>query len=149
MKTEKLLTEKQLQAVELLANGIPKTEVAKVVGVDRSTVHLWMKNDKFKREVNEQIKENKENIDKMMMTYTDSVISKLYELAMGAKSEKVRLDACTYILNRVAGTPIAKTEITEIKEEEKKYDPTWEDLENLNKKKANTKSVIPLKASNK
>lgn len=147
MKTEKLLTEKQLQAVELLANGIPKTEVARVVGVDRSTVHLWMKNDKFKREVNEQIKENKENIDKMMMTYTDSVISKLYELAMGAKSEKVRLDACTYILNRVAGTPISKTEVTEIKEEEKKYDPTWDDLENLNKKKANTKSVIPLKAS--
>lgn len=126
----KPLSEKQLQAVDLLASGISKSEVAKIVGVDRATIYLWGKNNKnFRFEVDRQTKENKENIDKMIMTYADSIVTEVYQLAMKAKSEKVRLDACQYLLNRVAGTPTTKTEIKQVEEEkEEKKELTWDDL---------------------
>ena len=40
-----------MQAVDLLARSVPKSRVAKEVGVDRTTVYEWLKQAQFRREL--------------------------------------------------------------------------------------------------
>ena len=40
-----------MQAVDLLARSVPKSRVAKEVGVDRTTVYEWLKQAQFSREL--------------------------------------------------------------------------------------------------
>ena len=82
------------------------------------------------------------------MQYADTILAELYYLATKAKSEKVRLDASTYLINRAAGTPIAKVETREVSDKDKNKEGdkelTWEDLEQNEISPSNDK-VIDLK----
>ena len=117
MNYNEKFTDKQLKAIDLLASGLNKKETARIVDVNVSTIYLWLKNKNFKAEINRRILDNKENIDLSIMKYTDAVLKEIYSLATKAKSEKVRLDACTYLINRVAGSPVAKVEAIQVDQE--------------------------------
>lgn len=145
---KKELHEKQLNAIELLASGISQTDVAKMVGVDTRTITRWKAIPEFREGINIATEEAKKNIDKRIMQYADTILAELYNLATKAKSEKVRLDASTYLINRAAGTPIAKVETREVSDKDKNKEAdkelTWEDLEQNEISPSNDK-VIDLK----
>ena len=46
-----MLDHRQVQAVDLLARSVPKSRVAKEVGVDRTTVYEWLKQSHFSVEL--------------------------------------------------------------------------------------------------
>ena len=49
-----LFTANKLKAIELLAQGTKKTQVAEIVGIDRSTIHAWLHQSEFSDAVAEQ-----------------------------------------------------------------------------------------------
>lgn len=137
----KELTDQQLKAIEILSMGSTNQDAATVVGVGLRTIVHWKSNPLFKAELNRQKEINKKNVDDRIINYADTLILNILDLAKKAKSEKVRLDANIYLLNRLAGTPIAKVETKEVKENDVKNEPTWEDL----KKKSIESNVISIK----
>lgn len=122
------LDEKQLTAIEMIVEGESNVNIAKELGIDQCTVHRWKKNPLFKAALDERYELAKQNIDKRIYSFANDLIRNIYELARKSKSEKVRLDASVYLLNRIAGTPVAKVESKQVNQEEVKKEPTWDDL---------------------
>lgn len=127
-KPRKELDEKQLTAIEMIVEGETNVQIAKELGVDQCTIHRWKKNPLFEAALNERYEIAKTNIDKKIYSFANDLIKNIYELARKSKSEKVRLDASVYLLNRIAGTPVSKVESKQVNQEEIKKEPTWDDL---------------------
>ncbi|SCI99707.1 Uncharacterised protein [uncultured Clostridium sp.] len=107
-----VLNKKHYEAIELLVKGENITNVAKIVGCDRTSIYNWFKDSEFKATLNEyqqSIKTEGENILKSKLT---TYIQELEKIALTGKSEKNKLDALEYLVNRVMGTPTNKQEIT-------------------------------------
>ncbi|MBP3906881.1 MAG: carbon monoxide dehydrogenase [Peptostreptococcaceae bacterium] len=110
----KELDDRQLKAIELLAGGEVIKVVADKVGVHRKTIYDWLKKDIFKAELDRQVKELKSNVEKKLLTNVNPFIDELTKIALYSESDKTRLDAITYCINRLIGTPTrVQQDITE------------------------------------
>ena len=96
-----MLTDRQMKVCELLATGIPITEVAKESDVPRSTIYTW-----------KELPEMTARIETLGQEYLSQTIANikaegpkslkaLIKLRDHASSEKVRLDACAKILDKL------------------------------------------------
>ena len=118
------LNEKQIRAIELIAQGETTTDVAKMVGVSRQSVTTWKnKNELFKAELDKYIKGMKDGVDKRIMNNINPLIDRAIRIALKGKSDKTSLDAIIYLLNRVLGTPTNKTQdVTDTDKEDNTVD---------------------------
>ena len=101
----KELDTRQLKAIELLASGETVRVVADPAGVNRKTVYDWLKKENFKAELDRQVKELKSNIEKKLLSNVNPFLDELTKIALYSDSDKTRLDAITYCINRLVGTP--------------------------------------------
>lgn len=101
----KELDARQLKAIELLASGETVRVVADSVGVNRKTVYDWLKKENFKAELDRQVKELKSNVEKKLLSNVNPFLDELTKIALYSDSDKTRLDAITYCINRLVGTP--------------------------------------------
>ena len=101
----KELDTRQLKAIELLASGETVRVVADSVGVNRQTVYDWLKKENFKAELDRQVKELKSNVEKKLLSNVNPFLDELTKIALYSESDKTRLDAITYCINRLVGTP--------------------------------------------
>lgn len=101
----KELDTRQLKAIELLASGETVRVVADSVGVNRKTVYEWLKKENFKAELDRQVKELKSNVEKKLLSNVNPFLDELTKIALYSDSDKTRLDAITYCINRLVGTP--------------------------------------------
>lgn len=101
----KELDTRQLKAIELLASGETIRVVADSVGVNRKTIYDWLKKENFKAELDRQVKELKSNIEKKLLSNVNPFLDELTKIALYSESDKTRLDAITYCINRLVGTP--------------------------------------------
>ena len=101
----KELDTRQLKAIELLASGETVRVVADSVGVNRKTVYDWLKNENFKAELDRQVKELKSNVEKKLLSNVNPFLDELTKIALYSESDKTRLEAITYCINRLVGTP--------------------------------------------
>ena len=101
----KELDTRQLKAIELLASGETVRVVADSVGVNRKTVYDWLKKENFKAELDRQVKELKSNVEKKLLSNVNPFLDELTKIALYSDSDKTRLDAITYCINRLVGTP--------------------------------------------
>lgn len=110
----KELDNRQLKAIELLASGETIRVVADSVGVNRKTIYDWLKKENFKAELDRQVKELKSNIEKKLLSNVNPFLDELTKIALYSDSDKTRLDAITYCINRLVGTPTkVQQDITE------------------------------------
>lgn len=113
----KELDARQLKAIELLASGETVRVVADSVGVNRKTVYDWLKKENFKAELDRQVKELKSNVEKKLLSNVNPFLDELTKIALYSDSDKTRLDAITYCINRLVGTPTkVQQDITEKEE---------------------------------
>lgn len=128
------LTEDQLIAAELLVYGATNKEVADQLDVCEKTIMRWKKRPEFMEELDRQYEVAKNKVDNRIMKFSNQLLQNILDLSKSAKSEKVRLDASIYLLNRLAGAPISKVEtktvITPETEKENNNEPSWDDLNN-------------------
>lgn len=101
----KELDTRQLKAIELLASGETVRVVADSVGVNRKTVYDWLKKENFKAELDRQVKELKSNVEKKLLSNVNPFLDELTKIALYSDSDKTRLDAITYCINRLVGAP--------------------------------------------
>ena len=64
-----------------------------------------MKKENFKAELDRQVKELKSNIEKKLLSNVNPFLDELTKIALYSESDKTRLDAITYCINRLVGTP--------------------------------------------
>lgn len=128
------LTEDQLIAAELLVYGATNKEVADQLDVCEKTIMRWKKRPEFMEELDRQYEVAKNKVDNRIMKFSNQLLQNILDLSRSAKSEKVRLDASIYLLNRLAGAPISKVEtktvITPETEKENNNEPSWDDFNN-------------------
>lgn len=145
MSDKNELEEKKLKAIEYLASGENISNTAKLVGVNRKTVSKWLSKEEFKAEVDSKRRELKSNIESKLLLNIDPIINRVLDIATHSKSDKTALDACTYLINRVYGTPTNK-QINMNEEVPKDKDINWDELEQMmDDNDSNEDNVIELK----
>jgi t-SNARE complex subunit (syntaxin) len=111
------LNERQQKVIELYSAGETVTNMAKILGVSRNTIYADLNLDDVKDGVNKCLTELKTQSEKKITQDLDLYISELKKIALTSKSEKNKLDAIQYILNRIYGTPTSK--VADVTEQEK------------------------------
>ena len=108
------LGEKQYRAMELIIQGETISDIAKMLKVSRGTIYNWLDDENFKADLNKQRQEIKNASKERINACIGIYISELHKIATTSQSEKARIEASTYLLNRVLGTPTrVQQDITE------------------------------------
>lgn len=99
---------KRLQdlAIELLAYGMPIEKVGEQVGVAKSTLYRWLKDDEFKRELDNRTREVLGGLSRKLSGLTIDNLGQ-FESLLQSTNEVVRVKAWGINLARL-------TEITEL-----------------------------------
>ena len=105
------LNDKQMRAIELLANGENKQTTAKLVNVNPKTIYAWLKMDVFKAELERQVIELKKQIETKLAVQVEPLMDNLIKLALTSKDESIKLKATTYALDRLYGKATSKQDI--------------------------------------
>jgi len=105
------LNARQKKVIELYAEGTPVTDIAKICGVSRTTIYADLDNDDVKAGVDTCLTEIKSQVEKQVVNKLDSYVSELDKLALTSKSEKTKLDALQYLMDRGLGKPSSKTSL--------------------------------------
>ena len=122
------LTDKQREAIEYIVQGENISNVAKLVKVNRTTIYEWMS------EVDRLTTEIKNGVKQKINAKIDSVLDQVYKIATTSKSEKNKLDACTYLLDQALGRATSKVaDVTDKEADNAKVDLDSEmkDLDNV------------------
>ena len=108
------LGEKQYRTMELIIQGETISDIAKMLKVSRGTIYNWLDDENFKADLNKQRQEIKNASKERINACIGIYISELHKIATTSQSEKARIEASTYLLNRVLGTPTrVQQDITE------------------------------------
>lgn len=127
-----MLDERKLKVIETLLKGENVSDTAKLCSVSRQTLYKWLDDDEFKAEMDRQIQEIKMQGQKRINSKLVTYVQEIENIALTSKSEKNKMDALIYLINRVLGTPTNKTaEISDKEENESKFDLDGEILNNV------------------
>lgn len=108
-----MLHEKQLLAINLLVEGKQKrTDIAKACGVSRNALYDWMDNVEFKAEWEKSLQRIINYGEQSIKANLDKHIQNILVLANSAESEKIKLDANCYLIDRVLGKTTTKIDVT-------------------------------------
>ncbi|MBU3176075.1 helix-turn-helix domain-containing protein [Clostridium estertheticum] len=95
-----MLDERQIRAVEAKAKGFTITDVAKEAGVSRNTIYEWIKLEEFKAELSRFEQDFLSSTKQAVISYGPIVVEELKKLATKGKSEKIRFDALSKLLDK-------------------------------------------------
>lgn len=101
------------ECINLLIEGKKITDIAKEIGASRTSIYNWMDNEEFKAELNKSLQRIKSEGEQRILSDLSTYIDNIKYLATKARSEKTRLDANTYLTDRVLGKTTSKLEIKE------------------------------------
>lgn len=102
------LDERQQKAIELLADGTMKiSDIAKVCGVSRQTIHSWRtENHEFKAGLDRRMTAMKTEANEKINSSLTAVVNELIRLALSDDTPvREKKDCLQYLCNRALGTP--------------------------------------------
>lgn len=113
-----MLDERKEKAITLILSGEAITDVAKLVGVYRSTIYNWLEEEEFKAELDRRRQEIVKQGNALILAELKTYVMELRKMAIKGKSERNRLDALQYLIDRVLGKTTTKVEqvVTEDKD---------------------------------
>ena len=95
-----MLDERQLECIALKAQGMEVTKIALKVGISRTTYYEWNKLEEFRAEACRREQEFLSSTRQAVISYGPVVVAELKKLATEGKSEKIRLDALSKLLDK-------------------------------------------------
>ena len=108
-----MLDERKYKAIALLAENVhQKTDIAEIVGVSRQTIYDWLKDPEFVAELDSVLQSIKSFGEKSIKSNLAKYIKNVDILANCAESEKIRLEANMYLIDRVLGKTTSKIDVT-------------------------------------
>ena len=100
--------------MELIIQGETISDSAKKMKGSRGTIYNWLDDENFKADLNKQRQEIKDASKERINANIGIYIGELHKIATTSQSEKARIEASVYLLNRVLGTPTkVQQDITE------------------------------------
>ncbi|WP_332633688.1 hypothetical protein [Halalkalibacter flavus] len=110
--SEGLLPQNQQAAASLLASGSKdKQQIAKTIGVSRTTLYNRMKDEKFKDEVDSLKHEIKVFGQDMIAGKLAEAVHKYGDLIDSTGNQRVKAERYQYFINRNLGKPTSKLDI--------------------------------------
>lgn len=107
------LPQNKQHAALLIASGLmEKQDIAKEVGINRSTLWLWEKSPEMVAEVDRLKREMKTQGQNFLLGKVNRTVNEIYNIAMNSDSDKVRLEALKYIADHALGRAASKHELT-------------------------------------
>ena len=109
-----MLTEQKEKAITMLIKGDNPTVICKLLGIARSTVYDWQKNDEFNKELEARKKEIVKSGNDFILSKTDKYLEQLNLIAMTSNDDRSKLSALTYLLDRSLGKIAQRFEVEPI-----------------------------------
>lgn len=111
-----MLSQQQMECIDHLSAGaMTILEVANKVGCTSRVIYKWKNNGEFRAELDKRSREFKSGIisevDGLLVNKLGQAMKNVIDIANDkASSDKVRLDANQYIINRILGNTTTKIE---------------------------------------
>ncbi len=107
------MTTKKRDAINLLVeNQHTKTDIARMLGISRTTLYEWTKEEEFKMELDECLRKIQTYGENQIKANLAKCIDNVVNLANHAESEKIRTENNHYLIDRVLGKTTAKIDLT-------------------------------------
>ena len=106
-----MLTNKQLEAVDMLMDGLNKSAIADKLKVSRTTLYKWIENEEFKLELDRRKQKICNDALSDLKGSTKDLLKAVEKLAYTAENEGIRLQALNSLLDRTLGKATTKQEI--------------------------------------
>lgn len=107
-----MLDERKLKFIDLLIEGrTSKTDMAKLIGVHRTSLYDWLEEDAVQAELHRRLQLIKNQGEKKIASQLEPVIDELFRIALTATDTRSRNNACQYLVNRVLGTPTSNVSV--------------------------------------
>jgi transcriptional regulator with XRE-family HTH domain len=112
MLSEKL-TQQQIVAAQLLASGsVEKQEIAKRIGISRSTLYNWINKDEgFNAEVDRLRHELKVFGEDLIAGRLVDAVKGYWDLIIQTENDRVAADGYKYFIDRNLGKPTTKLDV--------------------------------------
>ena len=109
-----MITEQQSQMIDYLIQGETKTDIGKLLGVSRQTIHVWSQLKEVKEEKQKRLNDIKKEAKNKIATKVDNCIDVIYEIAVKSKDTRTKFQAAKYLCDQFIGSPTSeKPEKTE------------------------------------
>lgn len=107
-----MLDDRQTLAIQHLAEGIEtRTNIAKKVGIDRSTLYNWLNDDEFVAELDKRLLQRKTLVEKIVDSKLENMVKQLETLIQTTDNDMVRSRSLIYWIDRGLGKPTSKVEL--------------------------------------
>lgn len=124
-----VLNEKHYEAIKYLLEGRKVSDIARLLNVSRTALYDWQRDEEFKAELERHRKDIRDNINKKITDRLDIYVEQLHIIATTSKSEKNKLQALQYLMNRVLGAPTSK--VADVSKEEENKEDAVVDINNI------------------
>jgi len=98
-----MLDERKEQAITFLLTGAGPTDVSKKVGVSRTTIYEWLKNDEFKSEFDVRHQEIVNKGNAYVLGNVQSHLEVLHDLAISTTDKRTAAQCAMYLVDRALG----------------------------------------------
>ena len=99
-----------MKAIQYALKGMSNAEIGELLGVDRTTVWRWTQTKEWRSTFNDMQQEIKKQGENKILGELDVYVEELKSLALTSDSEKTKLDALTYLIDRVMGKATTKVQ---------------------------------------
>lgn len=96
-----MINEPKKTAINLILQGLPKADIAKVLNVNRSTLYVWLNETDFISEMETQRKKLLQNARKKLTNRVDTYLDILHKLAITSTDEKIQALTTMYLLDHI------------------------------------------------
>ncbi|MEG2412586.1 MAG: helix-turn-helix domain-containing protein [Clostridium sp.] len=100
-----ILSKEQSDMIDMMLEGVPMTNIAKKIGVHRSTLYVWKDLDFVRAELEERRRQLRKAAKDKLTANVTSYVSNLIELANNSTDQRVKLQANKYLLDQAIGSP--------------------------------------------
>jgi transposase len=91
--------------ITMLIEGERITDIARKIGVSRTSIYTWKDNDEVKAELNRRTQDIKNQGNAYILKDVRTYIDEIKNIAKNSTDQRVKLSANRYLLDRTLGTP--------------------------------------------
>ena len=142
-----MLTQQQMEVIDYLVIGtMTIEEIASKAGCTSRVIYKWKRNEDFKAEWKKRSLDFQsgiiDNANELLVNKLGQAIANVIDIANDKNSsDKVRLDANQYLINRILGN--TKTKIEQSNDDKNNHDDKSKDLDDLLEEIQEDNIVIP------
>ena len=103
-----MITEQQSKMIDYLIQGETKTDIGKLLGVSRQTIHVWSQLKEVKEEKQKRLNDIKKEAKNKIATKVDNCIDVIYEIAVKSKDTRTKFQAAKYLCDQLIGSPTSE-----------------------------------------